>query len=207
MGFSNKVGPKSGTKKWDQSSFTCISNFTQHWHETSAAKQSKCWPPDLEEVGSILGGYTLFFPFWFPSDFYEIAAKSGTKWWDQKVGPNNVGPIISLSLKYFHFHLLFTECLDGGAHKMLASGARVGRIDSRSSLRSLSPHNLFRVSAPKKVATRSDILEDIPRLSWIFPLRKTVPPSYFKSGTNHHQPHHWIIVGFSWIIFAGSFSR
>ena len=90
----------------------------------------------------------------------KVGPKGGTKKWDQKVGP-----IVSLRFKYFHFHLLFIECLDGGVHKMLASGARESRIDSRSSLRSLSPHNLFRVSAPKKVATRSDILEDIPRLS------------------------------------------
>ena len=148
----------------------------------------------------------FWFPFWFPSDFYEIAAKngtvgpiSGTKKWDQKVGP-----IVLLIFKYLHFRFTHVISLGGRAHITLAFGARERRASDRFPRWA---HSFFTFWFPKKVDARSDILEEIPRLSWPFLHKQTVPHFFLKCGTTHNQPHHWIIVGFSWIIIPGSFPR
>ena len=88
------------------------------------------------------------FSFSFPSDFYEIAAKSGTKTWDQNVGPESGSHFwsfffVSLMIKYFPVALSFRNAL-------MAKRTRHSPPE-REEVRSIpAPSTLFfHISAPK----------------------------------------------------------
>ena len=168
-----------------------------------ASALSTC--PRIEKSSDRFLMGTLFFPVLIPFRFLRDRRKK----WDQSVGPNSGIPLFGPSFSSVWcliIHILPSLLWNASMAKLTWHSA--SEREQVGSIPGLSPSTFFFPHfGSKRSKRRLDILEENRRLIHCFSFRSNSPIFLLKSGTNHHQPHHWIIVGFSWIIFPGSFAR